>query len=68
MLFQYVGDGHESPQVTTPFGYRFVLHGDPIEITDDKVVAKLKGIKTFRVVEPVKVVDSATSKEKDKDK
>lgn len=59
MLFQYIGDDNEPPKVTTVFGFRFALNGDPIEITDTRIVEKLKGIKTFRVIEPPKVEEPA---------
>lgn len=49
--FQYVGDNDNPPQATSPYGYRFVLNGDPIEITDKALVKKFLGMKTFVQVE-----------------
>lgn len=49
MLFQYIGDA-ETPQVTTVFGHDFELFGAAVEITDAKIIAKLKGNASFAEV------------------
>lgn len=51
MKFQYIGGGKESPQETTAFGYVFELNGEPVEVTDAKVIKKLLGNHTFTTTE-----------------
>lgn len=46
MLFQYVGDD-TAPKVTKNYGYTFVLYGKPVEVTDSKVIQKLRGNTSF---------------------
>jgi hypothetical protein len=47
MLFQYIGDGENSPKTTDAFGYVFELNGEPVDVVNEAAIAKLKGNKTF---------------------
>lgn len=52
MLFQYVGDGDNSPQTTEVFGHTFELKGEPVDVKNPAAIKKLKGNKTF-IHEPI---------------
>lgn len=57
MLFQYIGDGENSPQTTDAFGYVFELNGEPVDVKNEAAIAKLKGNKTF-IHQPQELDDS----------
>lgn len=52
MLFQYVGHGEDSPISCDVFDLHFVLNGEPVDVTNEFVIKKLIGNKSF-VFEPV---------------
>ena len=52
MLFQYVGD-KAAPEKTVIYGKEFTLHGDPVDVTDQFVIKKLKGNCSFIEVSSV---------------
>ena len=47
MLFQYIGDGKDSPETTTVFGYKFELNGSPVDVVSENAINKLKGNSSF---------------------
>jgi hypothetical protein len=54
--FQYVGtvgdkEENQGPTRTKVFGINFERGGNPVEVTDEKIIAKLSGNPTFRIVE-----------------
>lgn len=66
MLFQYIGDGKDSPQTTDIFGYVFELNGEPVDVTQQWAIDKLQGNKTFLFdpKETAKSVDKPSKKTK----
>jgi hypothetical protein len=51
MLFKYIGQGDSSPKQTNVFGvYDFILNGDPVNVTADFAIKKLKGNSSFEIV------------------
>ena len=50
MKFRYVGDDNSPPQVTTVFGYKFELNGNPVDVKESAFIQKLKGNKCFKEV------------------
>lgn len=54
MLFQYIGDGEDSPLECDVYDHHFVLNGEPVEVKNSHVANKLIGNKTFKF-EPVLV-------------
>lgn len=48
MLFQYIGDGEDSPLECDVYDHHFVLNGEPVEVKNDHAAHKLMGNKTFK--------------------
>jgi len=48
MKFIYVGQHEDSPASTKLFGYTFVRNGEPVDVEEDKFVAKLEGHPSFK--------------------
>lgn len=55
MLFRYIGDGNEPPQITRPYGYEFKLNGEPVEVTESEAAAKLQHNRCFVEVKKAEV-------------
>jgi len=50
MLFEYVGNGENSPESIKFMGkVKFKLKGKPVDVTDPAIIAKLQGNKSFKV-------------------
>lgn len=60
MLFQYVGHGEDSPINCDVFDLHFVLNGEPVDVTNEFVIKKLIGNKSFKF-EPVLVSHNSIS-------
>ena len=50
MKFRYIGDDNSPPEITTVFGYKFKLNGDPVDVKESAFIKKLKGNTTFKEV------------------
>jgi hypothetical protein len=51
MKFKYIGAGVEPPETALAYGITFTLNGDPVDVNDAHICAKLGGNPSFIVVD-----------------
>ncbi len=56
MLFRFIGDGDSDPDTTSLFGYEFVKDGEPVDVSGEYEVGKLRGNSHFEKVGKSKAV------------
>lgn len=47
MRFRYIGAGDDPPRSIVFRGIPFELNGDPVDVTDEATIAKMKGNRSF---------------------